>query len=178
MSDITEFYINGGQDHQGRTLESMLDMPDAVFEASHDFIQTLFPLHEKSYHARVSPIITQEDASEFQGSDVARRNMRRALLRFVSFLGIGDPPDMKRISFWCHPGNHNMLRITRAIRSLRLFGLDEEAKFLFGRVLAYHKMLIGDKEHTTKEYWESALKGGLFDSITKRFLSDRHIEVD
>ena len=36
-------------------------------------------------------------------------------------------PDISRVRLWAHNGDHNLLRITRIIRSLRLIGLDDAA---------------------------------------------------
>lgn len=49
-SPIVDFYL-GGQDSKGRTLDDILAFSDQQFEAGHDFIQWIFPLHEKSLHS-------------------------------------------------------------------------------------------------------------------------------
>ncbi len=74
------------------------------------------------------------DIAELSASEVAKDNMRTSIQHFRSFLGIGDPPDPQR-QRWARNGDHNLLRVTRAIRSARLFGLEEEGKALYNAVM-------------------------------------------
>jgi hypothetical protein len=167
---IITFYL-GGKDTKGRSLNDMLAQTDPKFEASHDFIQWIFPLHEKSLHSVGTPVLTPEDIETLKTSKVAVANMKRAYARFKNFLGI----DIEKPYRWARTGDHNLLRITRAIRSLRLFGLNKEAKELHGKAIEIAKRFMVSP--TTFEFWNKALNDDLGKSMTKRFLMEKKIEL-
>jgi len=80
-----------------------------------------------------------------------QERMRRAFHRMMRFYGFG-----VRHLPWLTPGNHNFLRLTRMLASLRLAGLEAEAQELFGRLKALyeaHPDLIG---RLTWSYWARA----------------------
>ena len=175
MSQITDFFTKNGTDDSGRDLQNMLDMSDSQLEATHDCIQWIFPLHEKSYHSRSSPVLSQEDIEILKSNDDAVENMKMLLKRFSMFLGVMEYEDKNKHYFWAHTGNHNLLRITRAIRSLRIFGLDKEASDFHAEVTKVAK--INQVHNSTFEYWDDALNKDINCSMTDKFLEDRRIEL-
>lgn len=175
MSDITEYFANGGLDHQFRTPKDILKWDDNRWEATHDFIQWAFPLHEKSYHNINSPVLTPDDIEFLRNSAEAKANMIAIYDRFNRFLGLGNHEDKNRQKWWAHIGNHNLLRITRAIRSLRLFGLDSLAQELYENLQDVHNDFpLPDK---TWEYWDNALNQEIDESMTRKFLDERRIDL-
>ena len=117
-------------DPLGRMYSDLLKADDFEMEQCHQHIQWMFPLHEESRMACCYPILSPEIVAEAKQSKVILDNLRLALERLTKFFAIG-PYDNYHIQvLWCRDVpyvNHNLLRITRIIRSLRLFGLDEEA---------------------------------------------------
>ena len=174
MSQIVDFFKEIGTDHAGRTLSQLLKFTDGQLEASHDSIQWLMPLHERSYHSKTAPVLTQEDVSALQDPKI-QENMLKVLKRFQHFLGI-DSFDMIKQARWCYDGNHNLLRVTRAIRSLRLFGLEKEAKELYNMVLV--TAMNNGVNNETIGFWYDALKAPLFSSMTRRFLEMKKIDLE
>ena len=85
--------------------------------------------------------------------------MRASLTRFRTFLGLpiaedGVPAQPQRWNAWAQDGNHNLLRVTRAIRSTRLFGLEDEARSLYeaAMVVAQDRRL----SRVTRQFWAAA----------------------
>ena len=83
-----------------------------------------------------------------------------SLARFSAFLGLpltayGSPPQPQRWDAWAHDGNHNLLRVTRAIRSSRLFGLEDEARSLYeaAMTVAQDRRL----SRMTVQFWTAAV---------------------
>lgn len=175
MSSFIDFYENKAKDFKGRLLSDMWAYSNSQFEAFHDFIQYLFPLNEKSYHSTTAPVLSTEDIKQLRSSELAKNNMLKSLNKFRDFLGIGEERNSERIKFWCHPSNHNLLRITRAIRSLRLFGLEKEAKEFYNDVSELARETKGMK--VSREFWDRAIDEDIEKSMTDAFLELRKIEL-
>lgn len=175
MSKIIEYFEGKATDHKGRTLAYAQAQDNRMFECCHDFIQWMFPLHEKSYHATVSPVLSSAEVEQLRTSDAAKENMRKNFVRFCDFLGIGEDRNEKRIKWWAHDGNHNLLRITRAIRSLRLFGLDKEAGELVNKVWdVAEQYKISSK---SLGFWKKAYEDDVWNSLTDDFLKSKQINI-
>ena len=178
MSKLVDFFVNGGTDHKGRTLEDMINLSDAQLEATHDCIQWMFPLHEKSFHSLHDEILTEEDIDIIKKSSRANYNMVKLQDRICKFFGIWDHDDIRKHVRWCHRGNHNLLRITRIIRSLRLLGYGKYAKYFYYYVSKIAKSQGSKFPSETLEYWQDALHGELMSSMTKRFLESHRIDIE
>ena len=65
MSALLAFLRGEGPDGRGRRIAAIWAMSDAELEASHDFIQWLFPLPEPSGASAHAPILAREDIEAF-----------------------------------------------------------------------------------------------------------------
>ncbi len=114
------------------------------------------PLPEPSQFNSDAPILTQADIAAFKADPGLRRAVLAALARMRSFYGL--PADPARHAAWVTPGNHNMLRLTRILRSLHLLGLTEEAVKLLRELEALYEggaaTAIGP---VTLGYWRRAV---------------------
>ena len=117
--DIVGFLEGKTPDHRGRTLSMVLAFSDERAEQTHDYVQWLFPLDEPSESVQGAPVLSDLDIDEIKKSPAARANLIRASEWFFQFLN--------RNQRWIAKHDHNQLRITRAIRSLRLLVGDIEA---------------------------------------------------
>jgi hypothetical protein len=157
-SAIILFYEGDGTDHMGRTYNDIMEFSNKEFDGCHDFIQWLFPLHQDSRMTNVRlPLITEVEHEYFKNSTVCKDKMRLALFRFKTFL------HCMGTNNWCTDMDHNLLRITRVIRSLRFFGLDTEAYEMY---IAFS--MIADSRKimpSTLEYWKRAYHEPVFDSL-------------
>lgn len=109
---ILAFLIGDGRDPSGLTLDDLLDSPDTTLEARHDFIQWLFPLNAPSGAVPGSPVLSPEDVAMIRASGRALANLHAATERMKRFYA--------QTTDWREGPDHNHLRITRIIRSLRL----------------------------------------------------------
>ena len=141
-SEILTFYSGRSTDPRGRRLLDIQQWPDDRLESNHDFIQWMFPLLEPSSVHPEAPILDQETIREFKARPELRQNLLESFRRMLTFYGfelsadhdlhIRRRPDFAEQSTgWLWPGNHNHLRITRIIKSLRLLGLESEAQAFF-----------------------------------------------
>ncbi|PQO38005.1 opioid growth factor receptor-related protein [Blastopirellula marina] len=172
---VLDFYCDGGTDSSGRTLDDMIAMSDRELEFHHDIIQWMFPLHEASNFNPDCPLVDEQSAETLQGDRIAQTRMREVLERFASFLGFkrdasgqyeSDPKLAANRANWQTPHNHNLLRITRVIRSLRLFGLEAESQSFFAAVYE-SACKSGCLSERTIGYWRLALEDPPFETLRK-----------
>ena len=144
-------FLNGtGPDHQGRYLRDIWDFDDEAIEQTHDFIQWMFPLTEKSMSAPGAPTLSANDIEANRASETAQANLERSAHWYVGFL--------QRNDHWIVPYNHNHLRITRVIKSLHLLVSVNESSLFLKAVFE----ISGDRLNVIRKdavsFWNSALK--------------------
>lgn len=139
---LASFYLDEEPNTNGVTLADIMSYNNIQMERVHNYIQWLFPNMEPSgFHE--SPEITEFDIRSIRAR--GKPAMLAALAKFRQFLASAD---------WCHVGNHNLLRITRIIRSLRLFGLETEAREFAESCLEQGQHL----DTVTLMYWRRSLE--------------------
>ena len=122
--NFENFLTNSEPDFKNRFLNDIWNFSDEDIEHTHDFIQLLFPLNEKSesvFHGYY--LNTESSIINVKSNDLAKSNIVKSSKWFLSFL--------ERNSHWRRRHDHNYLRITRIIKSLRLLVSDEEADIFY-----------------------------------------------
>lgn len=163
ISDITAFYADIAGDHQGRLITDIWQFNLEQLDSSHDYIQWLFPLNQPSQANPKAPLLTKSDLEEFHHSPILKNNLLRSLDMMLEFYGfhrehqqiIPRSDFAQRSSHWLKPNNHNLYRITRILKSLRLLGLEHYAELLFKVLQQLFKQqptIIGDSFN----YWQRA----------------------
>ena len=118
--NFENFLINAEPDFKNRFLNDIWNFSDEDIEHTHDFIQLLFPLNEKSnsvFHGYY--LNTNSAVTSIQSNDLAKSNIVKSSKWFLGFL--------ERNTHWRRRHDHNYLRVTRIIKSIRLLVSDEEA---------------------------------------------------
>lgn len=85
--DLIAFFEGTGGDFRGRKFSDILEWSDNELEASHDYIQTLFPLPEASQINWSATIIDRKVFDAFRAQPELREKLRAALTRMLSFYG-------------------------------------------------------------------------------------------
>ena len=147
--NLLGFLENKSTDAYGRYLSDIWAFNDQQIERTHNFIQWLFPLAVPSASVPGAPVLTKDDISAIRGSEVAQDNICQSAEWYSGFLDRND--------FWKKSYDHNHLRITRVIRSLRLLvDVDEADAF---RIEMY--ALLGNKLSSipsrTRVFWDEAV---------------------
>lgn len=136
------FYEGSGTDDRGRRLDHIWGWDHGRLESVHDYIQWVFPTEQRSSVNPTAPLVTHDVRKAFADSADLRGRLRRSLAVMLDFYGLAleDTPEGpsvlraphydQRRRFWQTAGNHNYLRITRILTSLRLLGLQEESRAL------------------------------------------------
>jgi hypothetical protein len=152
MSQLLDFYRQLTPDSEGRMLEDIWQWDHAQLEACHDYIQWLFPLDVASNFNPDAPLLTKEDMAAFRRNDLLQDHLRKSFEMWIDFVGLDfavddSPQPARRIikgpnfearkSLWARP-NHNWLRMTRVLKSLKLCGLEKQAAILFDCLQQIH----------------------------------------
>ena len=148
MTEIVGFLEGKTPDHRGRIFAMLLQQTDHQAETTHDYIQWLFPLDEPSRSVNGAPVLTELDIDEIRQSSLAQANLVKSARWFLGFL--------ERNNLWVTKYNHNHLRITRVIKSLRLLASDEAADEFRDKVL----VLAGDNlnlvDQKARGFWANS----------------------
>jgi hypothetical protein len=166
MSAILDFYRGTGGNGSGWRMDEVLSWSDAELEVVHDYIQWLFPLPEKSMANPFAPEIDKPTIAAFHKDAALQEALRSSLRRMLAFYGFafeGDaivpaPDYSARASNWLTPGNHNHLRLTRMLRSLRVLGLEAEARALWQALQVVYASDAGKQSisERTYKFWTRA----------------------
>ncbi len=145
---LLDFLKGTGRDKHGRTHQDILNFSDEQLESVHNYIQWIFPIREMSENVMGSPYLESEEEIETLRSDhQVQENMIKALVRMEDFYRDND--------FWLQPNDHNHLRITRIIKSIKLLNSKDNAsefyKFILDRVSNYKP--VTDE---SLAYWKQA----------------------
>ncbi|MDA1319926.1 MAG: opioid growth factor receptor-related protein [Proteobacteria bacterium] len=148
MTEIVSFLEGKAPNHRGRILAMLLQQTDHQAETTHDYIQWLFPLNEPSRSVNGVPVLTELEIDEIRQSSLAQANLAESARWFLGFL--------ERNDHWIIKYNHNHLRITRVIKSLRLLASDKAADEFKDKVLA----LAGDNlnlvDQKARGFWANS----------------------
>lgn len=147
-SEAVNFLEGTAPDSRGRMLEDVLAYSDAELERRHDFIQRLFPLTEASRAVPGSPVLSADDVAAIRRSPRAQQSLRTAAARMEAFYADNDR--------WLTGVDHNHLRITRIIKSLRLL-VDDEAADRFRQSIGERVVRAGNPVNAvTLRFWAEA----------------------
>ena len=145
---VLAFLEGQGVDGRGRTVFDVLGFDDAALELNHDFIQWLFPLPERSTAVPDAPVLDEAAAAAIRDSTLAQCALAAATDRMEAFY--------RRTNQWLRPHDHNHLRITRIIRSLRLLRGDAEADAFRDAVLSIVEAARAPVSARSRGYWTTA----------------------
>ena len=143
------FFLNNETNSNGVSFNDIQLYTLEELEKKHDYIQWIFPLLEPSQFHKNSPIVSQELVDVLKHDTIFKRNMHKSfdLMKFFYC----------NTTHWMKENDHNLLRITRIIKSLSLFGLDGLAEQFFDMIsiiCANNNFQIPKK---TSEFWIDAL---------------------
>ena len=167
MNPLILFYIGSHPDSRGRLLAEILEQDDYWFEATHDYIQWLFPNEDKSRVTPMAPTITKEIKVEFHKDEILQQHLKASFCRMLAFYGLAKTVngveksanwETRKLN-WFTKDTHNNLRITRILKCLCSLGLKDEAKQLYNElvVLTSREQDCGIGQ-AAKQYWSEAIK--------------------
>lgn len=171
---LVPFYEGVAPDDSGRYLRDIHVWSDERLERTHDYIQWLFPLKERSAFHPDAPILDEESIKEFHRRAELRKKLHTSFVRMLLFYGftLKDGPPLRvvrassfeeRSQVWLFWMNHNHLRITRILKSLKLLGLGDEAEAFYACLKElYEQEADGARPRISREtfrFWQEAVRG-------------------
>jgi hypothetical protein len=166
---LVQFYAGEQPDDRGRFLNDIHNWSDNRLEAVHDYIQWLFPLLEPSAFQPQAPVLDAVTIAAFRARPELQHNLRTSFLRLLRFYGLEWEAGRvvpaaqfeARAANWLSPSNHNHLRITRILLSLRLLGLEAEAQAFYTFLAALYRREPGRITAVSFRFWTSAAQDPL-----------------
>lgn len=151
-------------DDRGRTIDEIRAWDDDRLEATHDYIQWLFPLASPSGANPSAPLLDAATIEAFRADARLRDGLLASFEVMLRFFGLKleqNPPEVsqlpnfsRRAEVWL--GSHNLLRITRILISLRTLGLEENARAFFDYLVQLNRReraRIG----SSFQFWQRAM---------------------
>ena len=143
--NILSFLKNVEPDFKGRYLNDIWNFSNYEIENIHDFIQLVFPLNKPSesvFHGHF--LKSKQDVDIIKNDKVAQLNLIKSSKWFLNFLELNNN--------WQNKYDHNQLRISRIIQSLRLLVSNEEADKFYKIILGMLKV-NNQINCKTLEFW-------------------------
>jgi hypothetical protein len=142
------YLVEQGTDGRGRLVTDVLGFSDNQLEEVHDYIQWLFPLQTRSGAQPGAPVLTQAEIDGIRADPRATDTLVRATERMLGFY--------RNTAWWLTGYDHNHLRITRILHSLRLLVGPEAARSFHKAILAMHEAAGAPVNARSLHYWAEA----------------------
>jgi hypothetical protein len=143
------FLAGSGRDGRGRTIDDVLTFSDDELESVHDYIQWLFPLPTRSAAQPGAPVLLDCTIASIQADPEALANLSRAANRMLTFYNVTE--------WWLARNDHNHLRITRIIQSLRILLGADAAHAFYNAVMTRHSASGSPVDPRNVAYWSRAV---------------------
>lgn len=154
MNLIVSFYEGQTADHIGRHIHYIWAQGKSFLEGSHDYIQYLFPNKEPSAINPFAPVLTDETIEEFKSRPDLIASVRRSLEVMMNFYQMDE-----KYPWWCTKKNHNYLRCTRILHTLKAFGMQEELDNFYSKLVRIRKDNKEVIDNLIFSFWEDAYEG-------------------
>ncbi|KAJ8065999.1 hypothetical protein OCU04_005093 [Sclerotinia nivalis] len=168
---LVSFYRNKTPDTAGRFISQILKWNHGKLEDTHDYIQWLFPLPEESMVSN-APLVDADVFAAFHSSSELQSLLKNSLVKMLDFYGfefaddlnennlpiiVRSPDFTDKCGNWLVMRDHNHLRISRILRSLRVLGLESEAaafyKAISDIIYQEHRQIVSCQ---SAEFWRRA----------------------
>jgi hypothetical protein len=131
---LIHFYRGEIPNNEGVWLKDIMAYKYGQFECDHAWIQWVFPTKEPSNFNVDAPLLTNDEIILFQSDPVLKEKVFAAILKVLDFYGMEIHDEAVRWQeiethespqWWLESFNHNFLRITRILTSMRYLGYAE-----------------------------------------------------
>ena len=129
-SEIVNWFAGQTVNSEGRYVADILCYTEVQLETDHRYIQWLLPTRTTSKYNPYAPILTEDDVKAINGDARMRQTFAMGLNKMLTFWGIMTWDTRRQVYWLGMPGSpvkldHNMLRVTRMLECVQLFGLKQ-----------------------------------------------------
>ena len=169
MSEYIDFYL-GKKNKDGISIDDVLKYDYFQLESEHHYIQFCFILMEPSEYHRGLPLLSIQDIRKFKEDKEVKKKMIRMFLKMLDFYGLKCVIEENGMSItkaenydnrkgeWQTGQNHNFLRITRILTSLKLFGFNKLSNAFYDCLIElFHENPEGFNAISI-DYWTKAIE--------------------
>lgn len=171
FSDFVTFIAGESSTYKGIKFADLLAQKNnyAFLEKSHDYIQHLFPTMVEG--RALAPLLNDDIIGRFMARPELQGELLKAFDMMLNFYGLERTLDQQnnciivknnnfkeRTDNWISPSNHNYLRITRILTSLKLLGLKNEAHAFLSALNDFDQSLKNCIGKKTYAFWFEALE--------------------
>ncbi len=146
---LVNYFEETGVDNRNRKICDIWLFSNDELEECHDYIQWVFPLYEKSMYNMNAPLLDRETVNHIKKCHVCQKSFNYSKAMMGKFYSEN--------IHWMSISNHNLLRISRIIKSISILQNEEEAK-------RFHKLITSNciKEKfepstETLQYWKKSI---------------------
>lgn len=167
---IVPFYLGECPDVEGRKIQEIWAWDFEELECVHNYVQWLFPLTEQSHFNPQAPVADQEVIRSFREDPRLRQHLSQSFSVMLNFYGLAIASDkrvaltveksetyLQRKKEWVNMLDHNYLRITRILKCLMAFGLEEEAQAFYKCLSQIYREESDQIGGETFQYWTDAV---------------------
>lgn len=165
---VVQFYRGEIPNNEGLFFDDFMLYGYEQLEADHAYIQWVLPNREPSMFNEDAPLITEEEMILFREDPELKEKAIAVAMKMLDFYGMSlqgegvgwQTPDEighHDPKWWLRHFNHNFLRVTRMLTSLRYLGLENWSLAMFDNLLESRDM-YGE---TSYNYWSEAATGPL-----------------
>lgn len=169
---IVDFYRGERGNNVGHTLADMMTWTNGQLEMDHDWVQWVFASNERSMMNGEAPVLTKDESKIFESDPELQDKVKQSFIRMLTFLdfkltkddesGVFIEPKDDNIPWWIRGSfNHNMLRMTRVLKCLRLTGLTQYAMAMYDALREFKDKV----SHNTWSYWHGAVFDPLWPEV-------------
>ena len=166
---LVQFYRGEIPNNEGVFIDEILAYSYGALEDDHAYIQWILPLKERSMFNTDAPLLTDKEIELFAIDPELKTKVYSVAYKMIDFYGMyihgskadwqesDDKHGHKDPKWWLRRFNHNFLRITRMLRSLRYLGCPELSEAIYECLMKSRDMF----EVSSYEYWTEAVAGPL-----------------
>ena len=145
------FLSGTGRDARGRLVADILRFSNEELERHHDYIQWLFLLPDRSAAQPNAPVLSDAEIQAIRNDPGSVGTLESATRRMLDFYRDSDG--------WLRQWDHNHLRITRIIKSLRLLLGQEAARGFYDAILTMQRAGGSPVNAESLRFWSDAARG-------------------
>lgn len=166
---LVEFYRGEIPNNEGVFIDDIMAYSYDQLEVDHAYIQWILPLKERSMFNVDAPLLHDDEITLFKADPELQMKVYGVAFKMLDYFGMylhrgsvgWQEPDPeyghKDPKWWLRHFNHNFLRMTRMLTSLRYLGFEKLSVAIYECLLSSRDM-YGKESY---EYWTDAATGPL-----------------